>query len=144
MTSKVDEGRSVEALRRVPLFSHLSDKQLKLIARQAKPVSFSSGSEICKQGATGVGMHIVLEGETKVEVDGKERRKMGPGAFFGEIALLDGGPRSATVIAESDVETLSLPAWDFQAMVESNAEIALELLKGVAHRLRENDQTAQA
>ena len=144
MSSKVDEGQVLEALRNVPLFSHLNDKQLKLVAKQAKPVDFPSGSEICKQGATGVGMHVVLSGETKVEVDGQERRRMGPGAFFGEVALLDGGPRSATVTAESDVQTISLPAWDFQALVENNAEIALELLKGVAKRLRENDQSAHA
>ena len=144
MTDRIDEARVVQALRAVPLFSHLGDKQLNLVAKQAKPVSFSQGEDICKQGASGVGMHVVLEGETRVEVDGQERRRMGPGAFFGEIALLDGGPRSATVIAESDVVTLALPAWDFQQLVGTNADLALELLKGVAQRLRENDASAQA
>lgn len=144
MSDKIEEARIMAALRAVPLFSHLKDKQLKLIARQAKPVSFRAGSHICEQGATGVGMHVVLDGETKVEIDGQERRRMGPGAFFGEIALLDGGPRSATVTAETDVQTLSLPAWDFQEMVGSNADLALELLRGVAQRLRENDASAQA
>jgi CRP/FNR family transcriptional regulator, cyclic AMP receptor protein len=144
VTETVDPGRVVEALRNVPLFSHLSDKQLKLVAQQAKSVSFPPGTEVCKQGDKGVGMHVVLDGETRVEVDGQERRRMGPGAFFGEIALLDGGPRSATVVAETDVHTVSIPVWNFQTMLKANPEMTLELLKGVAQRLRENDETAQA
>ena len=130
-------NRSVEALRSVPLFSNLSDRQLRAIAGQAKEVYFQSGDHICREGESGVGMHVVLEGDTKVQINGRTRRRMGPGAFFGEIALLDGGPRSATVIAETDVHTISLPFWNFKKLLKEQPPLALKMLEEVCGRLRD-------
>jgi len=135
--SKKSAAKSVEMLRLVPLFSTLSDRQLRSIIGQAKEVSFPAGTEICKEGETGVGMHVVLEGQTKVQINGRTRRKQGPGAFFGEMALLDGGPRSASVIAETDVHTISIPHWNFRALLEEQPPLALKMLEELCKRLRE-------
>ena len=141
--SKGSAAKSVEMLRLVPLFSNLSDKQLRSIAAQSREVSFPAGKEICKQGDTGVGMHVVLEGQTKVQINGRTRRKLGPGAFFGEIALLDGGPRTASVIAETDVHTISIPHWNFRTLLKEQPPLALKMLEETSKRLREVNASLQ-
>lgn len=135
--SKGSTAKSVEMLRSVPLFSNLTDRQLRSIIGQGKEVSFPAGREICKQGETGVGMHVVLEGQTKVQINGRTRKKLGPGAFFGEIALLDGGPRTASVIAETDVHTISIPHWNFRTLLREQPPLALKMLEETCKRLRE-------
>jgi CRP-like cAMP-binding protein len=143
LTQELDQKAIVDALRGVSLFSDLSDKHLRLIAQQSKHVRFDPGTEICSEGQTGIGMHIVVEGDTAASVGGQEVRKMGPGAFFGEVALLDGGPRSATVTAESEVHTVSIPSWNFNNLLKEYPEMTLALLKVVAQRLRERDQPVE-
>lgn len=135
---RVGNNEVIRALKKVAFLAGLSDRQLKLLARQTKEVRFPAGRLICKQGETGVGLHIVLEGDVKVQIDGRTRRRMGSGSFFGEVALLDGGPRSATVVAESDVRTISLPFWNFKSVLKENPTIALKMLEEVASRLRED------
>jgi CRP/FNR family transcriptional regulator, cyclic AMP receptor protein len=130
-------AKAVAALGEVPLFSGLSDRELRHVASMAKEVTFPAGTEICREGEEGVGMHVVLDGETKVQIAGRTRRRMGPGAFFGEIALLDGGPRSATVIAETEVRTISIPFWTFKSTLKREPSMALKLLDEVCARLRE-------
>jgi CRP/FNR family cyclic AMP-dependent transcriptional regulator len=137
-------GEVVRALGGVPLFSGLSDRELRTIAATAKEVSFPAGKTICREGDQAAGMHIVLEGDTKVQIGGRTRRKMGTGAYFGEVALVDGGPRSATVIAETDVRTVSIPAWNFKATLKENPTIALKLLDELAAWLREASSHIQA
>jgi CRP/FNR family cyclic AMP-dependent transcriptional regulator len=135
--SKGSAAKFIERLRTVPLFSNLNDRQLRFIVGQGKEVFFPAGREICKQGETGLGMHVVLEGQTKVQVNGRTRAKLGPGAFFGEIALLDGGPRTASVIAETDVHTLAIPHWNFRSLLKEQPPMALKMLEEVCKRLRE-------
>lgn len=129
----------VQMLKAIPLFAHLSDRELKAMARMAKTEKFEPGDVICEEGHTGVGLHVVEEGEVEVKVGGTSRRQMGSGAFFGEVALLDGGPRSATVIAATPATTLSLSAWDFKGLLEKHPEIATKMLPELGRRLREND-----
>ncbi|MEA2507852.1 MAG: family transcriptional regulator, cyclic receptor protein [Actinomycetota bacterium] len=129
----------LEVLRSVPIFSGCSDKELREIGKMTKEVKFPEGKQICEQGQTGLGLHVITDGETRVVVNGRTRRRLGPGAFFGEMALLDNGPRSATVIAESPVSTLSLSAWDFKEGIRDHPTIALKVLEEVSKRLREVD-----
>jgi CRP/FNR family transcriptional regulator, cyclic AMP receptor protein len=77
-----------------------------------------------------------LEGETKVMVGGRTRRRLGPGDFFGEISLLDRGPRMATVVAETPVRTLSLSSWNFRAALKELPSMAIKMLEELAHRIR--------
>jgi CRP-like cAMP-binding protein len=135
------KGRSqvVAMLQDIPLFSGCTKNELNQLAKIVKEVEFPAGQTICKEGARGIGMHIVVEGDTKVQIGGRTRRKLGPGAFFGEIALLDGGPRSATVIADTAVRTLSVPQWEFKSMLEEHPTLALRMLEETCRRLRNTD-----
>lgn len=136
MAKTRSDAATVRLLKTVPLFGACTARELKAIAAVSKLVSFESGAVICKEGMTGVGMHVVMTGETKVMVGGRTRRRLGPGAFFGEIALLDQGPRSATVVADSPVETLVVSSWAFRGVLKGHPGLTLKILEEVARRLR--------
>lgn len=135
------QSELTDLLRTVPIFSACTNKELSSIAAIVKEVEFPAGTMICKEGETGVGMHVVREGETRVQIGGRTRRRLGPGAFFGEIALLDGGPRTATVVAETPVKTLAIPSWSFKAVIKSQPTLALKMLEEVCRRVRANEST---
>lgn len=129
----------VDLLRTVPLFAGCSERELKAIANSGKEVAFAEGAAICTEGETGVGLHVIMQGEAKVQVGGRTRRKLGPGAFFGEIALLDGGPRSATVLAETPLITFVIPVWGFRSLLKTHSTLALKMLEEICRRLRGAD-----
>jgi CRP/FNR family transcriptional regulator, cyclic AMP receptor protein len=133
---------SVDLLRKVPLFEELSDRQLKRLSRSFKESRFSAGDEIATKGQRGVGFFVIAKGEVAYTIDGKETGRGGSGDYFGEIALIDDGPRTATVTAETDVTAYGLTTWDFRPLVEENASIAWELLRAMAKRLRAADHRA--
>lgn len=128
-------------LRTVPLFASCDAPELRAIAGAGREVSHSAGQLICKEGETGVGMHVITDGEVEVQIDGRTHSRLGSGSFFGEIALLDGGPRSATVIAQTDVDTFSIPSWNFRTLLESQPHLTLKLLEEVCSRLRQNESS---
>jgi len=132
----VTKTEIIERLSSVALFSGCSKRELQAIAGAVKEVSRPAGDVLATEGEKGVGFFLILDGTAMVVVNDRARRKMGPGDVFGEIALLDGGPRSATVVAESPVRMLGLTAWVFKGLVEQNPSIALKLLEVVAGRLR--------
>ncbi|MEP6695580.1 MAG: cyclic nucleotide-binding domain-containing protein [Pseudonocardiales bacterium] len=126
------------ALASVPLLAGLSHKDLRKVAARGKVVDHSSGQEVTEQGGHGVGFHVILTGSALVEVGGKPRRELGPGDYFGEITLLDGKPRTATVrVGESGLQTWSLTAWDFDELLNDEPSLARPMLRGLAGRLRE-------
>ncbi len=129
----------VDLLRTIPLFAGCSERELKVIASSGKEVRFDPGTAVCTEGETGVGLHVIVQGEVKVQIGGRTRRTLGPGAFFGEIALLDGGPRSATVIAETPLVTFSVPVWAFRSLLKGQPTLALKMLEEVCRRLRGSD-----
>lgn len=133
-----------EKLGQVSLFSGCSRRELEAIARAAKEVSHPEGKVIAREGDRGVGFFLITDGTAKVSVGGRSRASLGPGQFFGEIALLDQGVRSATVTATSEVKLLGITAWVFRGLVEDHPSIALKMLEIVAGRLRSvsNDPTA--
>src|SRR5918999_837119 len=93
----------VNRLREVSLFAKLSDKDLKRLANSLNERSFSAGHEITAEGAEGIGFFLIESGEVSVSRGGEQIRKLGPGDYFGEMALIDQQPRSATVVADTDV-----------------------------------------
>ena len=132
----MEEQGAIERIRSVPLFSEFGDKDLQRVATIAKEVEFPAGKEIAKQGESGVGFHMIVEGEVSVSVDGTTHASLGPGSFFGEMSLLDGRTRSATVAATSDLKTISLTSWDFNALLDQYPELARKLLVELCRRLR--------
>jgi CRP/FNR family cyclic AMP-dependent transcriptional regulator len=130
----------VDMLGGVPIFEGLSKKELSQIAGAGKKVTHRQGSVLAKEGQSGVGFFMILDGTAGVKVGDRGRGKLGPGDFFGEISLLDGGPRTATVTAETEVTTLGLTPWDFKRLVESSPAIAAKMLRVMAQRLRSSSK----
>jgi CRP/FNR family transcriptional regulator, cyclic AMP receptor protein len=131
---------SSELLRRVPLFADFDEHDLKRLARSFKERTFDAGSTVAGEGKTGAGFFVIESGEASVSVRGDEHGKLGPGDYFGEIALIDDGARSATITADSDLHCYGLTSWEFRPLVESNASIAWKLLETMAQRLRAAQQ----
>jgi len=127
----------VDTLRQVPLFSELGDRELERLAGHFKERTFPEGSAVTEEGGTGTGFFIVADGNATVSVGGEERATLGPGDFFGEIALVDEGTRSATIMAATDLRCYGLTAWEFRPFVEEHPQVAWPLLKQMARRLRE-------
>jgi CRP-like cAMP-binding protein len=126
----------VELLQRVPLFADFERRELERLARSFKERTFEAGSTVAGEGRTGAGFFVIESGEASVSVHGQERAKVGPGDYFGEIALIDEGARSATITADSDLHCYGLTSWEFRPLVEGNASIAWKLLETMAKRLR--------
>jgi CRP/FNR family cyclic AMP-dependent transcriptional regulator len=132
----MDQSTIVELLRSVPLFSSLPDHDLKQVADRMKEVHFPSGTAVAKQGETGVGFHLLVEGTAEVSKNGTPLTTLAHGGYFGEIGLIDGGPRSATVTATSDLTTVSLVGWDFTPLLD-NSSFAKGLLLGLCRIARQ-------
>ena len=130
----------VELLQRVPLFADFDRGDLQRLARSFKERTFDAGSTVAQEGKGGVGFFVIESGGATVSVRDEERAKLGPGDYFGEIALIDDGARSATITADSDLHCYGLTSWEFRPLVESNASIAWKLLETLAKRLRAAQQ----
>jgi CRP-like cAMP-binding protein len=130
---------SAETIARVPLFAGLEKRDLERIADSFKERTYAAGETIAREGHGGAGFFVIAEGTAKVSVQGDERATLGPGDYFGEIALLDEGARTATVTAETDMTTYAMTFWEFRPIVETDARIAWKLVQALAHRLREAD-----
>jgi CRP/FNR family cyclic AMP-dependent transcriptional regulator len=127
----------VDLIQKVPLFADLDRKELADLAGWFKERTFSEGEEVVSEGRGGIGFFVIQEGQASVSVHGDERGSLGPGDYFGEVALIDEGARSATITAKSNLRTYGLTSWEFRPLVESNASIAWKLLQTMAKRLRQ-------
>ena len=125
----------VERLRSVPLFRSCSDKELAFIASRADELDIQAGRVLTERGASGGDFFIILEGNAEVDA-GQGKRTLGPGEFFGEIALIDNGPRTATVKAATPMRCLVLGHAQFRDVLHQNGEIAVKILRAVTERLR--------
>ncbi|HTC68109.1 MAG TPA: cyclic nucleotide-binding domain-containing protein [Acidothermaceae bacterium] len=130
------DAATVKALRATDLFSSLSRRSLDAVASSAKVVKHAAGKELVSEGTSGIGFHLILEGTASVLVGGKRRAQIGPGQYFGEMSLIDGGPRSATITSETPVTTIYLSAWSFRPILKSEPEVAYALLLVMCGRLR--------
>ena len=127
---------SIDVLQRVPLFAGLERKELESIAASMRERTFPAGDTVTQEGAGGAGFFVVENGEAEVTVHGEPRGSIGPGDYFGEIALLTGSNRTATIVAKSDLHCYGMTPWDFRPLVESNPGIAWKLLQSMAEKLR--------
>jgi CRP-like cAMP-binding protein len=131
---------AAELLKRVPLFADLERKELEQIASSMKARTFSSGQQIAVEGESGVGFFVIEDGQAKVTVQGDEVRTLGPGDYFGEVALITHGARTATVTADTELKTYGMTFWDFRPLVEDTPGIAWKLLQGA---VKQYDQSQQ-
>jgi CRP-like cAMP-binding protein len=128
-------------LRGVPLFSGLSQRQLRRLGRDFKERTFRPGVEIVRQGhMSGVDFFVIVDGEVSVTVDGKEVARLGPGDHFGELALIGGRERLSTVTAASLVQCASLASWHFRRFVNANPDIAWKLMQHLVELVGEKER----
>lgn len=125
----------------VPLFSECTSAELRAIAGAARELDLQPGQAVVDEGSQGVGFFLIVEGSARVEVHGKQVNTLKSGDFFGEIALLDGGPRTASVVAETPLKVLGLTSWQFRPLLHKNPELTLKILVKVCTRLREVEAT---
>ena len=134
---------AAESLSRVPLFAALEEKDRRKLADRLSERSFGEGETVIEQGKSGIGFFFIEAGDATVSIGGEIVRTLGPGDWFGEIALIDDGPRSATIVAGTDLRCRGLTAWEFRPFVQEHPEVAWPLLETLAARLREAEARAQ-
>jgi CRP/FNR family cyclic AMP-dependent transcriptional regulator len=127
----------LEALRSVPLFSSLSQHQLMRILRAARAIEFQPNVEIIREGEAGKGLYTVTDGSAEVLVDGNQLATLGPGSYFGEISVIDGGPRTATIVAATRVSTLELTPSAFLRILDTEPPVALAVSAELCGRLHD-------
>jgi CRP/FNR family transcriptional regulator, cyclic AMP receptor protein len=129
-----------EALRSAPLFREIPRRHLRSIARVTLSSSHPAGRTIVQEGSEGSAMYVLLEGEARVVRKGRTVARLGPGDFFGEISLIDGGPRSASVVADSPIRSLKLEGQAFRKVVTEEPALALRVMQVLAARLRDAEK----
>jgi CRP/FNR family transcriptional regulator, cyclic AMP receptor protein len=132
----------VDHLAQLPLFSSCSKKDLRLVASKATPLDIPAGRTIIEEGAPGREFFVIDSGTAVVKRNGRKVATLGPRSAFGELALLDGGPRTATVVAETDLSVLILTRQEFSGLLDEVGGLSRKLMQGLAKRLREADSKA--
>ena len=133
---------AADQLANVPLFSSLSKRDLQKVAKASDEVPIAEGQVLVEQGRTGHEFFLILEGDAVVRRNNRKVADLGPGQYFGELALLDRGPRSASVVANSDMRVLVLGQREFIGVVDSIPGMAYKMLTTMAQRLRDADTKA--
>jgi CRP-like cAMP-binding protein len=132
----------VNLLSGVELFAGLTKKEAGFVLQFMRDYDYPAGKVIVEEGEAGGRFHLIVSGTAVVTRRGRRIRRLGPGDSFGDIALIDGGPRSATVAAETPVSTLSLAVWNFKATLLENPSITYKLLLALCKRLRDAESRA--
>jgi len=132
---RLGSDKKVELIRRVPLFSHLSRKQLAQVAKVADEIDLHEGKEMTREGAPGREFFVILEGSADVRRRGRKINSLKPGDFFGEIALVTSVPRTATVAATSPVRALVVTDREFRHLLEESPDIKTRVMQAMAARL---------
>jgi CRP-like cAMP-binding protein len=133
----------IPVLKDVPLFAGLPKRHLQRVANLARPVRFTQNATIVRAGARGDTFYVILDGEAK-GTSPKGTFRLGPMSFFGEMSLIDGGPRSATVIAQKDTLTMRLARASFMKLIQSEPDIAAQIMKELVRRLRDIESSPNA
>ena len=128
-----------QQLASVPLLAGLNNRIRRRLAETGKRRTYAAGDEIVREGSSGTALYIVLSGEGRVERGGERLGSVRSGDFFGELALIEEHPRSASVIADSETECLLFPAWEFTALLDEHPEIAVPIMRALITRLHKRE-----
>jgi CRP-like cAMP-binding protein len=133
--------RDADLLARVPLFAGLPKRHLRGLAALAVEQQFDEGATVAREGKPGDDFYVIVSGQAKVLRGGRVLRRLTPGDFFGEIALLDEGPRTATVVAETPLTVLTINRRPFQTALQREPSVVLKMLEELAGRLRAQERS---
>jgi CRP-like cAMP-binding protein len=128
-------GPSVDLLQTVPLFAKLQPRELERLSGSFKEQTFAEGETAADEGESGSRFYVIESGEAVVTVHGEVRGRLGPGDYFGDVAIIDQGERTASIQAKSELKCHGMTFWDFRPLVESDARVAWPLLQAMAKRL---------
>lgn len=128
-----------QQLASVPLLADLNDRVRRRLAEVGKRRTYAAGDPIVKEGSTGTALYIILSGRARVEREGAALGELSSGDFFGELALIEEEPRSATVVAVDDTDCLLFPAWEFTALLKEHPEIAVPIMRALIGRLHRRE-----
>jgi CRP-like cAMP-binding protein len=131
------QSSPADALERLPLLSGLSSRARAQLARSMKERTFPAGRRVITEGSGGVGFFIITDGKAAGSIGGEAVRVLGPGDYFGEMALLDGEARTASVTADTELTCLTMTAWAFKSFVADNPQVGWVMLQTLVERLRE-------
>jgi len=132
----------LEHLAQVKMFSSLNKKELAMVSRASDVITVKDGTDIVREGTYGHDFYLILEGAATVRRNGRKVAELGPGSYFGELSLLDNGPRSATITAAGDTELAVIGQREFMGVLDQVPAVSRKLLVTMATRLREADAKA--
>ena len=124
----------------VPLLAGLDDRVRRRLAQIGKRRTYAADEAIVKEGSTGTALYVLLSGRVRVERAGSPVGELGVGDFFGELALIEEEPRSATVVAVDETECLLFPAWEFRALLEEQPQIAVAIMRALIERIHRQER----
>jgi len=136
--------KNVDALAKVPIFSGLTPRQLRKILKVTEEYTYPDGTTIVAEGALNEQLYVILEGNVKVRRSGRTIARMGSGEFFGEIAVIDGLPRTASVISDGPVRCLVLLRKEFFQVIKAAPQVGWKVLRTLATRLRQRQSSDRA
>ncbi len=128
-----------QQLASVPLLAGLEPRVRQRLAEIGKRRTYGPDEEIVREGSTGTALYILLSGRARVEQDGSQLGELGAGDFFGELALIEEHPRSATVVTTQETDCLLFPAWEFTALLEEHPEVAVPIMRELIVRLHRRE-----
>lgn len=143
MTATLPLDRRTELLAACALFDGVSPADLAAIGERAVEVEFPAEHVVARQGEIGTGLFVIIEGSVRVVRDGVELARIGSGDFFGEMSVIDGGPRVAQVVTLTPTRCLALASWEFERLVLDQPTIGLAILRGLSARLRAKTEHPQ-
>jgi CRP-like cAMP-binding protein len=132
---RLNRDQKTELIRKAPLFARCSRRDLKEIAMLADEIDLREGKEMTREGAPGREFFVLLEGTADVKKNGRKVNTLGPGDFFGEIALVSRAPRTATVVATSPVRALVITDRSFRRLLDDSPQVKTRVMEAMAHRL---------
>jgi CRP-like cAMP-binding protein len=135
MLSAMSDAKT-KALSGVPLFAHCSPRELAFLASKTDEVELPSDRQVTRQGHPAEAFYVLLSGEAEVEQDGKHRRTLGPGDFFGEISMLDRGPATATIVTRSECRLMVMSHLQFRDAIKGSDPLLGQVMAAMAQRLR--------
>ena len=126
----------IALLKSTPIFARTSEKSLESMIKSAVIKTIPSGDKVVQEGQGGVGFYLILDGKAEVIKDGEKLAELETGNFFGELGVIDGQPRTADVVAVTEIKCWILSQWAMQSVIENHPEVALSMLEEIVRRLR--------